>query len=80
MLTFRRRPLTAVVVDRSLSSRAVSFHTLGRISVAVVEAEAGSDVAMVEAASVRCSDYLVGDCRNCTDLVAAVGFPYQRNS
>lgn len=74
MLTLRRRPLTAVVVDRDLSSRTMSFHDLGRIPVVVAEAEAASDIVMVEAASVRCPDYLVRDCRNRIDWVAAVGF------
>jgi len=76
MLTLCRRPLTAVVVDRDLSSRTMGFHTLGRIPVAVAEAEAASDIVMAEAASVRYPDYLVCDCRNRIDWVAAVGFLY----
>lgn len=71
MLTFRRRPLTAMVVDRNLSSRAMSFHILGRIPAVVAGAEAASDIVMVEAASVRWPDYLV---RDCIDWVTAVGF------
>ena len=81
MRTFRRRPLTAVVVvDRNLSSHTMSFHTLGRIPVVAAVAVAASDVVMVEATSVRCPGYLLGDYRNWIDWVVAVGFLYQRNS
>jgi len=73
MLTFHRRPL-AVVVDRNFSSRAMRFHTLGRILVAVAGAEVVSDIAMaVEAVSARHPDYLAADCRN---WVTAVGSLY----
>lgn len=71
MLTFHRRPLTAVVADRKVSSRAMSFHTLGHIPAGVAEAEAVSDIVKVEAASVRCLDYLVADC---IDWAVAVDF------
>jgi len=77
VLTFHRRPLF-VVHDRNLSSRTMSFRTLGRIPVAAAEVEVVTDIVMVvEAVSVRCPDYLAA---GCIDWVAAVGFLYQRNS
>ena len=65
------------MVDGDLSSRTMSFHILDHIPFVVVEAEAASGIVMVEVASVRCFDYLVG---GRVDWVAAVGFLYQRNS
>ena len=53
LLTFQR-PLTAVV--RNLSSRMMDFHTPGEAGVVI------DIVVVVEAVSVRCTDYLVPDC------------------
>ena len=66
-----------VELDRNLSSRTMSFHTLGRIPVAVVEVEVVSDIVMVvEAVFVRRLDYLVAGYRSWIGWVAAVGFLY----
>ena len=81
MLTFHRRPLTVVVVDRNFSSHTTSFRILGRNPAVAAEAGVVFDIVMmVEVVSVHHPGYLAADCRNRADWVVAVGFLSRRSS